>query len=81
MVKKKKKFRTCHDCEDAIYICEGDFICDLDPTAGLVISDWIPTNIFSKCNGKRYVCLKCQNAEHKPEAKFCKICGLKINGN
>jgi len=76
MSKKKRKQRNCHDCEDAVYICEGDYICDRDPTS-LVISDWIPTKDFGMCN-RKYICPKCENSEHPPQAKFCKICGNKI---
>lgn len=77
MGKKKKKEHNCHDCENAMYICEGDYICDLAP-AKLVISDWIPTENFNMCNRHKYVCPKCKNTQHKPNANFCKICGDKI---
>ena len=37
--------KRCDDtCENCIYICEGDFICDIKNE--LVISDWIPLNNF-----------------------------------
>jgi hypothetical protein len=78
MGKKKKRRRDCHNCEDAMYIGEGDYICDGNPTS-LVIADWIPTEDFAMCNHNRYTCPKCENADHPAGAKFCKICGDKIN--
>jgi hypothetical protein len=74
--KRHKRQRDCHNCEAAVYIGEGDYICDGNPTT-LIIADWIPTSDFAMCR-RRYVCPKCENAEHKTGAKFCKICGLKI---
>lgn len=40
------EYRGCFDCADAMYIGEGDFICDADidgeeqERRGLVASDW-----------------------------------------
>jgi len=83
MRKKKKrrqhKQRDCHDCEAAIYIGEGDYICDGNPVI-LVIADWLPTESFAMCNSRsRYTCPECESTEHTAGANFCKICGNKIN--
>ena len=44
---------TCFDCENCNYICEGDFICDADPTR-MVLSEWGPTEDFFWCGGKSF---------------------------
>jgi hypothetical protein len=43
---------SCFDCDNANYICEGDFLCDIDDT--VVIADWVPTEHYCKCGGKHY---------------------------
>ena len=55
---KKKKFkpRHCSGCSHAIYIGEGDFICDKhshQPDRAIVIADWAPTSNYLQClNGR-----------------------------
>lgn len=40
----------CQNCEHCIYLCEGDFICDMDePT--LIMEDWQPTEDYYNCGG------------------------------
>ena len=37
-------YKSCENCGMALYICEGDYICDVDgkeQERGLVISDWL----------------------------------------
>ena len=47
--KKKNHLPVCSDqCENCLYICEGDFICDV--VNELVISDFIP--IYDYCIAK-----------------------------
>ncbi len=37
--------KRCDDsCENCLYICEGDFICEINQE--LVIEDWVPVNGF-----------------------------------
>lgn len=43
---------SCFDCDNACYICEGDFLCHFDDTP--VITDWVPTKDYYKCGGKHY---------------------------
>lgn len=45
---------TCFDCDNANYICEGDYLCDAYHDSPCVISDWVPTKFYCKCGGKRY---------------------------
>ena len=45
----KKKNGDCEYCEDCIYICEGDFICDRYSPPVLVKSDWEPTDYYCDC--------------------------------
>lgn len=62
MSKPKRKYQSCpdpslcqgscFDCDNANYICEGDFLCDIDDT--VVISDWVPTKDYFKCSGRHY---------------------------
>ena len=47
--KKRKCFRDCQDCDNCVYICEGDFIC-VKATPFMVISDWCPTDYYCACN-------------------------------
>lgn len=50
-VKPKKKGRFCDPavCDNCLYICEEDFICDRKPVPVMVISDWEPTEDFLWC--------------------------------
>jgi hypothetical protein len=44
------KPKMCQNCEHCIYLCEGDFICDMDePT--LIIEEWQPTKDYYNCGG------------------------------
>ena len=45
---------SCFECDKANYICEGDFLCDAYDESPVVISDWLPTRDYFKCNGKYY---------------------------
>ena len=45
-----KNAKMCQNCEHCIYLCEGDFICDMDePT--LIMEDWQPTEDYYNCGG------------------------------
>ena len=55
MAEQHVKQRVCDPgiCDHCIYICEGDFICDLygmgpDKTT-FVLEDWQPTEDFLQC--------------------------------
>lgn len=56
MSRKKKKCRgeqkNCFNCDHFLYVGEGDHICDIDNS--LLTDDWVPTDDFYKCKGKRY---------------------------
>ena len=43
---------SCFDCANANYICEGDFLCDIDDTC--VIADWTPTEYYCNCGFSHY---------------------------
>lgn len=57
MANKKKQEQeclgSCLECDNANYICEGDFLCDIYDTV-VVVSDWRPTKDYYKCGGKHY---------------------------
>lgn len=44
-----KNAKMCQNCEHCIYLCEGDFICDMDEPI-LVIEDFEPTEDYCCCN-------------------------------
>lgn len=52
--KKKKFLNNCEICDECLYICEGDYICDKFGMPVLVKEDWTPTEYYSNC-------LKCKN--------------------
>lgn len=58
MSKRKKKKRTpdrerhCFNCDRCLYICEGDYLCELSNE--VVIDDWQPTEHFASCQGKDF---------------------------
>ena len=39
--------RTCHLCEDCVYIGEGGYICSLNNE--VVIENWEPTKFYCHC--------------------------------
>lgn len=42
---------SCFNCDHCLYICEGDYICDLDNS--LIIEDFSdPTEDFFFCDGE-----------------------------
>ncbi len=45
--------KNCFECENAIYIGEGGYLCDVHQE--VVIDDFAPTEDFNKCNGKKFV--------------------------
>ncbi len=53
--KKKKPEPFCDPgvCDNCLYICEGDFLCD--KYEELVVSDWEPTEHYMMCKGRRKV--------------------------
>lgn len=55
MSKKKKKDELptvcCMNCENCIYIGEGDSICDAMDEPVLVFADWEPTDDYFCCCG------------------------------
>lgn len=50
---KKKTPKICNTCDNCVYICEGDFICDEHQV--LVMEDFTPTDEFCCCNGCDWV--------------------------
>ena len=42
--------KDCFNCENCLYIGEGDSICDF--SFALVLDDWEPTDEFMICAGK-----------------------------
>ena len=51
--KKKRPQLMCDPgvCDDCLYICEGDFLCD--KYEELVVADWQPTKHYLMCQGKQ----------------------------
>lgn len=52
--KKQKKNEVFCDpavCNDCIYICEGDFLCE--KYQEIVVGDWQPTENYMMCRGDR----------------------------
>ena len=47
-------YPCCLNCDNCIYIGEGDSICDVDDPI-LVLSDWEPTDSYFCCNGCDWV--------------------------
>lgn len=50
-----KELRDCHNCENCLYQCEGDFTCDASTPSEIVISDFVPTDDFLWCAGRKWV--------------------------
>lgn len=60
MAKKKRQIAACETCDNCIAIGEGDHICyevksDDEKPAIMPISEYVPTNEYLKCGGKKYV--------------------------
>lgn len=51
--RKKRVFCDPAVCDHCMYICEGDFICDKEAEAVIVVSDWEPTEDYLWCQGRR----------------------------
>lgn len=52
---KKSKFKGCESCSNLIPIGEGDHICnECGDMPAMVISDYVPTDEYMKCGGRRY---------------------------
>ncbi len=52
-----KKEKGCLTCQNAIYCCEGDYICDCCMKNGeplFVIEDFNATDDYNFCKGKKY---------------------------
>lgn len=46
--------RTCENCENCIYIEEGDSICNIsDPE--IVIDNWVPIKYAENCKGYKEI--------------------------
>lgn len=44
--------KTCHNCDDCVYIGEGDFICDkCNPF--IVMEDFVPNEYYMACKNKQ----------------------------
>lgn len=41
---------NCFECENCIYIGEGDYFCD--NIMDFVIEDWLPSESFGGCNNE-----------------------------
>ena len=55
-VKPRRKKRIFCDpgvCDNCLYICEGDFICDKAVVPVMVISEWEPTEDYMWCRNRR----------------------------
>jgi hypothetical protein len=55
--KKNRKPLTehinCHHCEHAVYIGDGDYICDM--SNDIIMIDWgTPTEDYYQCDGKDF---------------------------
>lgn len=48
-----KDKKNCFYCENCIYLCEGDYICDV--MQEIVVSAFEPTEDFMICEGKKFV--------------------------
>lgn len=46
--------KSCYECEECIYIGEGDSICFKTQKSNpvVVLDDWSPTEHFGQCNNK-----------------------------
>ena len=56
MTKKKKKNNrpeTCEQCENCVYIGEGDFICTLESPI-IIMEDFCPNENYMYCNFADY---------------------------
>lgn len=45
-----EQMKLCHDCEQCLYIGDGDSVCELNYK--LVIGDWVPTEYYMWCQNK-----------------------------
>ena len=52
-MKNKQKEKSCLNCEECIYIGDGDYICSVD-YEHIVIADYEPTEKFNYCKGRRF---------------------------
>ncbi len=43
----------CFNCGNCMYLGDGDYLCDAE--TAIVVSDFIPSEDFLCCGGKRYV--------------------------
>lgn len=50
---KCKEPRTCFECANCMYVCEGDHVCDVNME--LITEDWNPTRMFYHCGGKEFI--------------------------
>ena len=50
--------KCCDNCENYLYICEGDYICELEMSKGASIlpikEEHTPTDHYFWCGGKRW---------------------------
>lgn len=42
----------CQDCDNCMYLEEGDSMCDVNDK--IILEDWIPTDDYFWCNGKEF---------------------------
>ena len=57
MSKRKKKNtgpKTCDTCEHCVYICEGDYACMVEMPPKLVVDDWVQSDDYMWCGGKKW---------------------------
>ena len=47
--KEKRVYNNCEYCDDCLYLCEGDFMCDRYGTFAIVKEDWTPTEYYNNC--------------------------------
>ena len=56
MSKRKRKHpeckRNCHNCNNCVYIGEGDYMCSM--SNDIVIENWQPTEDYYSCEGKEF---------------------------
>lgn len=52
--RKKKKNCMCENCENAVYLGEGGFVCYENDLPIVVIEDFAPTEDYLACGGKHF---------------------------
>ena len=52
--RKKRKNCMCENCENAVYLGEGGFVCYENDLPLVVIEDFAPTEDYLACGGKHF---------------------------